>query len=174
MSVYTITWHLVAFSLVIDRDLLKDIHWWRQIRVRSRQKTCFSFLMPRKSFNKPFEFLLYKKNRLHFSMCMYCIRSQMTLQRVKNNSHATRLRVVSYFSVSLYTLWRHLWSITVHTRKNVIYLLSIYCTVVYYDVYNMLYYDVYTVVYYDVYHGIRIYIIIYICNIHHNIHQYTS
>ena len=67
-----------------------------------------------KSFNKPFEFLLY----------VYCNRSQKTSQRVKNNSHATRLCLVSYFFV-LYTLWRHLWSITVHThtRTNVIYLL---------------------------------------------------
>ena len=53
---------------------------------------------------------------------MYCNRSQKTSQRVKN-SHATRLRLVSYFFV-LYTLWRHLSSITVHTRKNVVYLLN--------------------------------------------------
>ena len=55
--------------------------------------------------------------------CVYCNRSQKTSQRVKNNSHATRLRLVPYFFV-LYTLWRHLWSITAHTRKNVIYLLT--------------------------------------------------
>ena len=83
----------------------------------------FLFFMPQKSFNKPFEFLLYKTNRLNFSVCVYCNRSQKTSQRVKNNSHATRLRLVSYFFV-LYTLWRHLWSITAHTRKNVIYLLT--------------------------------------------------
>ena len=41
---------------------------------------------------------------------MYCNRSQKTSQRVKNNGHATRLHVMSYFSV-LYTLWRHMWSI---------------------------------------------------------------
>ena len=41
-----------------------------------------------KSFNKVFEFLLYKTNRLHFSVCVYCNRSQMS-QHVKNNSHAT-------------------------------------------------------------------------------------
>ena len=46
---------------------------------------------------KPFEFLLYKTNRLHFSVRVYCNRSQKTPQRVKNNSHATRLRLVSYF-----------------------------------------------------------------------------
>ena len=34
--------------------------------------------MPLKSFNKPFEFLLYKTNRLHFSEHVYCNRSQIT------------------------------------------------------------------------------------------------
>ena len=58
----------------------------------------FFFLCPKKSFNKPFEFLLYKTNRLNFSVCVcvYCNRSQKTSQRVKN-SGATRLRLVSYF-----------------------------------------------------------------------------
>ena len=53
--------------------------------------------MPEKPLNKPFEFLLYKTNRLHFSVCVcvYCNKSQKTLQRVKNNSHATRLCLVS-------------------------------------------------------------------------------
>ena len=50
-----------------------------------------------------FEFLWYKTNRLHFSVRVYCNRSQKTSQRVKNNSHTTRLRLVSYFFV-LYTL----------------------------------------------------------------------
>ena len=44
--VYTITWLLCAFSLVVDRDLLKDTHRWRQIHAISRQQTCFSFFMP--------------------------------------------------------------------------------------------------------------------------------
>ena len=35
-------------------------HRWRQIHAISRQRTCFSFFMPPKSFKKPFEFLLYK------------------------------------------------------------------------------------------------------------------
>ena len=129
---YTITWLLCAFSLVVHRDLLKDTHTgqlstrirfrlktqlflsvfkkihtrtgkrrfekfhfgdrlrkvpfsvtvssftcgrkanpskkscgqsWHQIHVKSRQQTCFSFFMPPKSFNKPFEFLVYKTNR---------------------------------------------------------------------------------------------------------------
>ena len=92
-------------------------HRWRQIHVGSRQQTCFSFFMPRKSFNKLFEFLLYKTNRLHFSACVYCNRSQKTSRRLKNKSKSSGVTVV------LYTLWRLLWSITVHmhTRKNVIY-----------------------------------------------------
>ena len=116
----TITWLLCAFSLVVDRDLLKDT----QMASNPRQITSADlFFMPQKFFNKQLEFLLYKTSRLHFSVRVYCNRSQKTSQRVKNNSRATRLRLVSYFLV-LYTLWRHLWSITVHTRKNVLYLLS--------------------------------------------------
>ena len=92
-----------------------------QMASNPRQQTCFSFFMPPKSFKRPFEFLLYKTNRLHFSACVYCNRSQMTSQRVKNNSHATRLRLVSYFfQFVLYTLWRHLWSITVHTHGKML------------------------------------------------------
>ena len=72
-------------------------------------------------------FLLHKTNRLLFPcvcVCVYCNRSQKTSQRVKN-SHTTRHLLVSDFSV-LYTLWRHLWFITVHTHgKNEIYLLNI-------------------------------------------------
>ena len=80
-------------------------------------RLAFLFSCPQKYFNKPFEFLLYKTNRLHFSVCVYCNRSQETSQRVKNNNHATRLRLVSYFFV-LYTYC------STHTRKNVIYLLN--------------------------------------------------
>ena len=113
------------FSLVIDRDLLKDTHRWHQIHVRSRQQTCFSFFMPHKSFNKPLQFLLYKTNRLHFSVCVYCNRSRKTSQRVKNNSRTTRLRLVSYFlSFTRYAVICDLLQYT-HTRKNVIYLLNI-------------------------------------------------
>ena len=92
-------------------------HRWRQIHVRSRKQTCFSFFVPPKYFNKPFEFLLYKTIISHFSVCVYCNRSQKTSHRVKNNSHTTRLCLVSYFFV-LYMLWRQLWSITVHTRRK--------------------------------------------------------
>ena len=73
-----------------------------QMASNPRQQTCFSFFMPPKSFNKPFEFLLYKTN-----------------DHTRRHSHATRLRLVSYVFV-LYTLWRHLWSITVHTHGKML------------------------------------------------------
>ena len=59
-----------------------------------RQQTCFPFFMLQKSFNKPFDFLLYETNKLYFSVCVSCNRSWKTSQRVKNNSHATTLRAV--------------------------------------------------------------------------------
>ena len=83
------------FILVVDRDLLKRTHSWRQIHVRSRQQTCFSLLMPRKSFNKSFEFLLYKTNRLNFSVFVCTVIDHR---------------------------WRH--SVFCHTRENVIYMLN--------------------------------------------------
>ena len=54
-------------------------------------------------------------NRLHFSVRVYRNRSQMTSQRVKNKKvrHETKSSGVT---VVLYTLWRLLWSITVHTH----------------------------------------------------------
>ena len=83
------------------------------------RELAFLFSRSPKSFNKPSEFLLYKTNRLHFPVLVYCNRSQKTSQRVKNNSHTSRLRLVSYFFV-LYTLRRHLWSITVHTHGKML------------------------------------------------------
>ena len=105
---YTIAWLLCAFSLVVDRDILEDTH---TDGVRSRQLTSadlFFFFHAPKIF-QPFEFLLYKTNRLNFAVCVYYNRSQKSSQRVKNSSHVTRLRLVSYLFV-LYTLRRHLWS----------------------------------------------------------------
>ena len=58
---HTIRRLLCALLLVVDRDLLKrdtDTDG-----VNPRQWTCLSFFMPQKSFNKPFEFLLYETNR---------------------------------------------------------------------------------------------------------------
>ena len=34
------------------------MHIWRQMQTRSPQRTCFSFFIPKKCYNEPFEFLL--------------------------------------------------------------------------------------------------------------------
>ena len=135
---YTITWFLCAFSLVVDRDLLKDTH--TRMVWNPRQQTCFSFFMPPKSFNKPFQFLLYILyvcvNCIYIIYKLYtCIQIlyiyiQKMSQRVKNN---TPIYFVSYFVV-LYTLWHDLWSITVHTSGKI---LSFYLSTVY--IYTVLY-----------------------------------
>ena len=64
--------------------------------------------------------LQYLTNRLHFAVCVYCSRSQMTSQDVKNKNvrHETKSSGVT---VVLYTLWRLLWSITVHTNVFILY-----------------------------------------------------
>ena len=77
-----------------------------------RQRTCFSFFISPKSFNKLFEFLLYKTNRYIFP-CVCTNRSQKTSQRVKNNSHAF---FCSLHAVTLYVRYN-----STHTRKNVVY-----------------------------------------------------
>ena len=80
----------------------RSIKGHTQMASNPRQQSCFSFFMPQKSFNKPFEFLLHETNRLHFPACVYCNRSQKTSQRVKNKSKSSGV------TVGL------LWSITVH------------------------------------------------------------
>ena len=57
----------------------------------------FFFFHAPKILQETIWFLLYKTNRQHFSVCVYCNRSQKTSQRVKST----------------------------HTRKNVIYMLNI-------------------------------------------------
>ena len=52
-----------VFSLVVDRDLLKDRH---SDDAKFTSADLFFFFHTPKSFNKPFEFLLYKTNRLYF------------------------------------------------------------------------------------------------------------
>ena len=78
----------------------------------------FSFLHARKFFNKPFEFLLYKTYRLHFSVYVCTVIDHWRRHSVERTT-VTPLDIVSSrtFFV-LYTLWHHLWSITVHTRKK--------------------------------------------------------
>ena len=61
--IYTITWLLCVFSLVVDRDLLKDTHTDDVKSMSDRvSRHVFLFSSPKKSFNRPFEFLLYKTN----------------------------------------------------------------------------------------------------------------
>ena len=67
-----------------------------QMTSNPRQITSAHLFFFQKSFNKPFQFFLYKTNRLHFPWVLYCNRSQKTSQRLKNN-HGTRLCPVSYF-----------------------------------------------------------------------------
>ena len=96
-------------------------HRWCQIHLRSRQQTCFSFsytCRKNPSINH-LNFYCIKQIDTFSRVHVYCNKSQKTSQRVKNNSHATRLRLVLYFFV-LYTLWRHLWSITVHTHGKML------------------------------------------------------
>ena len=53
------------------------------------------------------------------------ITSQKTLQRIKNNSHATLLRLVTF--CSLHTVTSCVVYYSTHARKNVIYLLNRHC-----------------------------------------------
>ena len=55
-------------------------------------------------------------------MCVYCNRSQKTSQHVKNDSHATRLRVILF--CSLHTVTSSVIYYSTQTPKNVIYLLN--------------------------------------------------
>ena len=93
---------------------------------RSRQRTCFSFLIPPKSFNKSFEFLLYKTTRLHFPVCVCTVidhTEDVTACKEQQSRHSTSSRVVIFVR---YTLWRRLWAIIIHPHgRTVIYLLNI-------------------------------------------------
>ena len=108
ITIYTITWLMCAFSLVVDCDLSKDTH---TDGVKSTSDHVRSF-MPPKSFNKPFEFQYCIKQIDYIFPCVYCNRSQKTPC------------LVSY-SFVLYTLdviWCDLLQYT-HT-EHVIYLLN--------------------------------------------------
>ena len=58
---YAVTWLLCAFSLVVDRDLLKNTHKWRQIHV-SRLVFLFSCACPKNTSINHW----YKTNRFIF------------------------------------------------------------------------------------------------------------
>ena len=82
----------------------------------------FYFFMPPKLFNKLFEFSLYKTNRLRFSVCVYCNRSQKTSQRVRRTTVTALVSCRSFFSLHAVTLSMIYYS--THARKNVTYLLN--------------------------------------------------
>ena len=129
-TIYTITCSVCILIGCWPWSIKGHTHRWHQISSAP------------KIFNKPIEFLSCKTNRLHFSVCVYCNRSQKTSQRVKNNSHATRLRLVLFCSLHAVT-WKewidhriyyitphrnirqyYLIILCTHTRKNVISLLN--------------------------------------------------
>ena len=101
--------------MVVDRDLLKDTHRSRQ----TRQRTCFSFFMPQNPSINHLNFYCIKQ--IDYIFPCVCNRSQMTSQRVKNNSHATRLRLVlRLVFFTRYDVICDLLQYT-HARKNVIH-----------------------------------------------------
>ena len=66
---YRYLYNNVVSSLVVAGDLLEDTHI-DDVKSTSAD-LALSFSMPQTSrniFNKPFEFLLYKTNRLHFAV----------------------------------------------------------------------------------------------------------
>ena len=68
--------------------------------------------------------VMYKTNRLRFSVRMYCNNTQMTLGRVKNkkSKHSTSSHAVLFSS--LHALTSSVYYNSTHARKNVIYCLN--------------------------------------------------
>ena len=86
----------VCIFIVVDRDLLKDTHRWRQIHV-SRLVFLFSCLK-NLSINHLNFYCIEQIDNIF--PCVYCNRSQKTSQRVKNKSrHSTSSRVVLFYSL---------------------------------------------------------------------------
>ena len=59
--IYTITWLLCAFSLVVDRDLLKDTHIYSVKSTSNTSADLFFFFNDQKSFNKSLDFYCIKQ-----------------------------------------------------------------------------------------------------------------
>ena len=116
-------WVLCPFSLVVDRDLLKCT---RTDGVKSTSdhvsRLVFLLSYPQNSSINHLNFYCIKQIDYIFPCVhMYCNRSQKTSQRVKNNSHATRICLVSYFLF----FCLYITDYSTHARKIVIYLLYI-------------------------------------------------
>ena len=68
-------------------------------------------------------FYCHKTNRLQFFVRVYCNRSQKTSHRIRNSSHATQLRLVSYFS--FFRGCDVICDQLQYTQQNLIFLLNI-------------------------------------------------
>ena len=69
-------------------------HKWRQIHV---SRLVFLFSYPKNPSINQLNFYCIKQIDYIFRVCTVIDHMQKTSQRVKNNNHATRLRLVSYF-----------------------------------------------------------------------------
>ena len=110
---------------VLHRDLLQDT---RTDDVRSCQLTCFSFLYPPNpeiSSINHLNFYCEKTNRLHFSVRVYCYRSQKTSKSVNNTTTVTPLDFVSCHTFcSLHAVTSSIIYYSAQAQKTVIYLFN--------------------------------------------------
>ena len=121
---YTITWLLCAFSLVVDRDLLKGTHI-DGVKSTSDHVSRLLFLFsfpPNTSINHLNFYCIKQIDYICPCVCtalisdrsvVYCNISQMTSQHEKNKKVLRHETKSSGMTVVLYTLLRHLWSIII-------------------------------------------------------------
>ena len=109
------------------------VRWRQNVKSTSDHVSELTFLFSCPQIPSINLWIFYCMKQIHFSMCVYCMqryidvyRSQKTSQRVKNNSHATRLCFVSYFL--FFTRCDIICNLSQYnTRKNVIFLLNNKC-----------------------------------------------
>ena len=114
IAIYTITWLLCPFSLVVDSDRSNDTHRWRQIHV-SRLVFLFSC---RQNTSINFWILLNKTNGLHH-------RRRHNVHKEQQWRHSTSSRVVRF--CSLHAVSSSVIYYSTHTQKCnlfVIYMLA--------------------------------------------------
>ena len=93
IEIYTITWLLCAFSLVVDRDLLEDTHTHITVPRHITSADLFFFLFPKScSIN-------------HLNYIFPCACQDVAACKEQQSGHSIVVLFV------LYTLWRYLWSI---------------------------------------------------------------
>ena len=109
----TITWLLCAFSLVVHRDLLENIHTDDVKSTPYHVSGIVSiFSCPKNSSINHLNFYCIKQIYNIFP-CVCTLINHRRCHSVERTT-ITPLDFVSYF-LSFYTLWHLLWSITVHT-----------------------------------------------------------